>query len=94
MTDEYEEDFVAEEDGGSDGWKVIDVTELELDNKPLGGGGFALVYRGTWRGQAVAVKTLVRIGSCGSASVRTASAITGTEFCACLPLRANSSTPK
>jgi hypothetical protein len=40
---------------------VIDVAELELDSKPLGGGGFALVYRGTWRGQAVAVKTLVSI---------------------------------
>ena len=66
MSGEYDDDeFHAEDDSReevADGWKVIDVTELELDSKPLGGGGFALVYRGTWRGQSVAVKTLVGEG--------------------------------
>jgi hypothetical protein len=63
MCDDYEDDFHEEEEGKGgerDGWRVITFDELELDSKPLGGGGFALVYRGTWRGKSVAIKTLVR----------------------------------
>ncbi len=74
QADDYEDDFCKEEEEeeeGGAGWRVIDVAEVEVDSsKPLGGGGFALVYRGMWRGQAVAVKTLVRLCNEGNACAR------------------------
>lgn len=66
----YDDDFNSDDDGKAGdargagdaegkGWEDVRVEELELDSKPLGGGGFALVYRGRWKGKYVAVKTLV-----------------------------------
>jgi serine/threonine protein kinase len=42
---------------GPDSWEDIDVDDVELKDK-IGGGGFALVYKGRWRSQDVAVKTM------------------------------------
>ncbi len=40
-------------------WEDVDFADVTLGKK-LGGGGFAIVYTGTWKGQSVALKTLVR----------------------------------
>lgn len=47
------------EDKEEHGWEEVAFSEVELGPKPIGGGGFALVYKGEWRGRRVAVKTLV-----------------------------------
>jgi len=39
-------------------WEDVDFADVILGKK-LGGGGFAIVYTGTWRGKSVALKTLV-----------------------------------
>lgn len=55
--DEYDDDFEIESPSGH-GWKDIDFADVELRDK-IGGGGFAIVYAGEWRGRPCAVKTLV-----------------------------------
>ena len=40
-------------------WREIDLKDLEIGDR-IGGGGFALVYRGNYKGTSVAVKALVR----------------------------------
>lgn len=40
------------------GWEDVDFKEIELGDK-IGGGGFAVVFYGKWRGKRVALKTLV-----------------------------------
>jgi serine/threonine protein kinase len=42
----------------SDGWAPIDPKELDIGPQ-LGGGGFAVVYKGSYRGTGVAVKMIV-----------------------------------
>jgi hypothetical protein len=60
----YADDFHSDEEKDAaesgKGWQDIRIEDIELDSKPLSGGGFALVYRGLWKGRYVAVKTLVR----------------------------------
>lgn len=40
------------------GWQDIDFAELDVGPK-IGGGGFAIVHRGEWKGETVALKTMV-----------------------------------
>ena len=39
-------------------WVDVPFAEVELGER-IGGGGFAVVYRGHWKGEEVALKTLV-----------------------------------
>jgi hypothetical protein len=41
-------------------WKNIDFADVSLGEQ-IGGGGFAIVYQGTYRKKNVALKTMVRI---------------------------------
>ena len=43
-------------------WEDVDFADVTLGKK-LGGGGFAIVYTGTWKGQNVALKTLVSMAA-------------------------------
>lgn len=67
--DEYDDDEFEEEEDASDGrqglsqgerenWKTISFDEIELGDT-IGGGSVGLVHRGSYRGRAVALKTLV-----------------------------------
>ena len=68
--DVYDDDFDVEDSTGptpakssesrksDSGWTPIDPAEVEIGTQ-LGGGGFAVVYRGTYRGTDVAVKMIV-----------------------------------
>ena len=44
-------------------WEDVPFKDVELGKK-LGGGGFAVVYEGVWKGEKVALKTLVRRREC------------------------------
>ena len=69
----YESDFEDEDDESDakdtrmykehkaeENWKSIAFEELEVGSQ-IGGGGVGLVYQGMYHGQAVALKTLVRL---------------------------------
>ena len=50
----------AENDGGREGgtpWEVADMDDVDIGER-IGGGGFAIVYEGYWKGRHVALKTL------------------------------------
>eukprot|EP00941_MAST-03F_sp_MAST-3F-sp1_P005498 g5498.t1 len=52
-----EEKKSSQEKETSIGWQNIELDDLE-QGRQIGGGGFALVYKGKWRGRSVALKTL------------------------------------
>lgn len=63
-TDEYDDETFEEDEeqtpfhGERGSWKTIDFEEVELGEQ-LGGGSVGLVHRGTYSGEAVALKILV-----------------------------------
>ncbi len=52
------DELEAQQQSGLCSWKAIDLGEIELGEQ-LGGGSVGLVHRGTYRGELVALKTLV-----------------------------------
>ena len=74
--DDYEDDFEdevaqgdkvneskqadADEEPDGGGWTNIDFSDIELEDK-IGGGGVGVVYNGRYKGEPVALKTLVFI---------------------------------
>ena len=48
----------SEEDEGRTAWKNIQFADISVGEQ-IGGGGFAIVYKGTYRNKNVALKTMV-----------------------------------
>ena len=44
---------------GVDAVEVVNENDIKI-GRQIGGGGFAIVYAGKWKGKPVALKTLVR----------------------------------